>query len=214
MKKTRLDLKGKQFGRLTVLEYSHTNKHGQSMWKCRCACGSERIVTGSHLKSGHSISCGCYNAEAAKDRRKTHGKRKTRLYRIWLNMKARCTIESVSQFKNYGGRGITVCEEWANSFQAFYDWAMSNGYDENAPRGKCTIDRIDVNGNYEPSNCRWVSIQAQQFNKSTSKTVTLNGETHTLKEWSDKVGVNYSTMHSRYRAGKPPEEILRTIKAV
>lgn len=173
------------------------------MWHCKCECGNERIVTGIHLTSGHTTSCGCKKAEVSGSRFRTHGMKHTRLYRIWEGMKSRCTIKTVPSFKHYGGRGIKICDDWLNSFESFHDWAISNGYTDDL-----SIDRIDVNGNYEPSNCRWVSMKKQSYNKRTSVLITHNGETHGLKEWSDIIGVDYYTMYSRYKAGKTPEQIL------
>lgn len=164
-KKVRMDLAGKTFGRFTVVEYSHTNKHGKSMWKCKCECGNERIVSGSHLTSRHSLSCGCLKKEITGERVRKHGMRSTRLYGVWLNIKNRCNNPKDDNYQYYGARGITICNEWSSDFTAFYDWAMANGYDENAKKGDCTIDRIDVNGNYEPSNCRWVGMKAQRANQ-------------------------------------------------
>ena len=201
--KVRLDLTGQQFGRLAVVGYSHTNKHGQSMWKCVCECGNQIIVTGIHLKSGHSKSCGCMRIERAAARNKTHGMRHTRLYRIWLNMKNRCNNNRTKCYSYYGGRGIKVCDEWASDFRAFHDWAMANGYTDDL-----SIDRIDANGNYEPSNCRWATTREQANNKRSTLALTVNGETRTLKEWSEITGINYDTMVSRVKAGKSPEDVL------
>ena len=165
MFKTRSDFQGKTFGRLTVLEYAYNDKYGHSMWKCKCECGKEIVVSGIHLKNGHTQSCGCLRNEIATKRFKKHGMTRTRLYQVWADMKARCTYPSVLCFHHYGGRGIKVCDEWENSFEAFYEWAMANGYDPTAERGKCTIDRIDVNGHYCPENCRWVDMKAQRANQ-------------------------------------------------
>ena len=161
----RLSLKGEVFGRLTVLDYAYTDKHGKTMWKCKCECGNEVVVVGSHLKNGHTQSCGCIQKESIIKWSQKHGKRHTRLYYVWLDMKTRCENPKVNSYKNYGGRGVKICEAWRNSFQAFHDWAMSNGYDPNAKRGDCTLDRIDVNGNYCPDNCRWVDMKVQNSNK-------------------------------------------------
>ncbi len=202
--KKRLDIKGRTFGKLTVVDFAYTNKHKKSMWLCKCECGKEVVVLGAHLLDGHTQSCGCFKKEASALRLRTHGKKKTRIYNTWLQMKARCTNPKARDFENYGGRGITICAEWRNDFQTFYDWAMANGYADNL-----TIDRINVNGNYEPDNCRWVSIQEQQNNKRTNRRITYNGETHTLKDWAEITGINYSTLHSRFRAEKEPAVILQ-----
>ncbi len=207
-KKVRIDLTGKSFGRLTVVEYSHTNKHGVAMWKCKCDCGNERIVAGAHLRSGHTTSCGCFNLEAIKKRATKHGLKQTRLYNTWLHIKDRCLNSSNKDFEHYGGRGIKVCREWADNFETFYKWAINNGYND-----KLTIDRINVNGDYCPENCRWVTQKKQCNNKRSNVFLEYNGETHTLKEWSEITGICYQTIHGRYRKGKTPAEILRTRKA-
>ena len=154
-----IDLTGFKFGRLTVIERAATvNKH--TMWLCKCDCGKEIIVDAYNIKTGHTLSCGCLQRERTSKANTIHGKRITRLYRIWVCMKNRCYQQSYHAFKHYGGRGITVCGEWLNDFQAFYEWSMANGYKENL-----TIDRIDNDKGYSPSNCRWVTMKEQNKNK-------------------------------------------------
>lgn len=161
------DLSGKTFGRLTVLSCAGRAKDHHVLWKCLCRCGNTTIVPSNSLLLGRTTSCGCYPIELIRSRglnSATHHLRHTRLYTIWANMKQRCTNPNYPQFKDYGGRGISVCSEWANSFKRFYTWAMENGYQKHL-----TIDRIDNNGIYEPSNCRWVTMLVQNHNKRNSK---------------------------------------------
>lgn len=164
------NLVGKKFGRLTVIEdATDMTPYGKKdiKWLCRCDCGKETVVKTSDLKTGNTLSCGCYLAENTKNFAKKHGLRYSRLYGIYYGMYDRCYNPNSSVFKHYGGRGIEICQEWLGKggFQRFWDWAYANGYDENAPRGKCTIDRIDVDGNYCPENCRWVDMKTQAKNK-------------------------------------------------
>ena len=165
------DLTGQRFGRLVVIERSGSNNQKRATWKCCCDCGRVTVVTSSNLLRGITKSCGCIHVENLINRFTVHGKRKSRLYEVWKNMKKRCTNPSVHNYHRYGGRGITVCDEWRNDFQAFYEWAMANGYDENAPYMQCTIDRIDNDSGYSPDNCRWVDAATQNRNKSSNRKV-------------------------------------------
>ena len=124
-----------------------------------------------------------------------HGLKHTRQYRIWLQMKNRCFNKNTSRYKDYGGRGITVCDEWRNDFKAFYDWSMSNGYSDDL-----TIDRINNDGDYEPNNCRWVTMKVQNRNSRNCHTLTYNGETHTVTEWAEKLGVSRHLISNRINA--------------
>lgn len=153
------DLTGNRFGRLTVISrLPSVNK--RTMWLCKCDCGNEVSVDAGNLHSDNTQSCGCLQRDMTSRANKTHGLRGTRLYRIWDCMHTRCYRKSYHAFKHYGGRGIRICDEWINDFQAFYDWSMSHGY-----RDDLTIDRIDTDGNYCPENCRWVTMSEQNKNK-------------------------------------------------
>ena len=185
----RLDLTGQKFGYLTAIEIDSTVKNGRTNWKCLCKCGKYTTVPTYRLRAGETISCGCRRYET---KNQTHGMKHTRIYEIWCGMKKRCCNENGRSYARYGGRGITVCEEWKNDFSAFYNWAMQNGYAENL-----TIDRIDNSKGYCPENCRWITNKEQQNNKRNNVLYTYNGETKTLAEWSESLGICYKTLQKR-----------------
>lgn len=185
------DLTGKKFNRLTVIKKDGQYKSGNFKWLCLCDCGNYTHATSSQLKTGDIKSCGCYIAENTAKRNTRHNGFGTRLYEIWRQMHRRCYGKNTKAYKDYGGRGITVCEEW-KEFEPFRKWAMSHGYHEDL-----TIDRIDVNGNYEPSNCRWATVKQQANNRRSCHIVKYNGIEHTISEWADIYGVNQMKLWDR-----------------
>lgn len=186
-----LDIVGRKYGRLTVIEYAGQNHRGKSMWVCQCDCGKTSVVLGTHLTGGHTKSCGCYNEESTKSRVTTHGMSRTRLYNIWRGMLKRCNYEGATSYRNYGAKGISVCEEWCD-YEKFKDWAISHGYSDHL-----TLDRIDNSGDYRPENCRWADVKTQMRNTSRNKVIQFRGETHCLQEWADILGMNYRTLQQR-----------------
>lgn len=186
------DITGMKFGRLTVLRLSHKDKRQECHWLCKCECGNEKTVSGNKLRSGNTKSCGCMQKEFLDGRlRRKHGLTNTKLYATWENMKHRCGDPKNWMYPHYGGRGIKVCEEWLDS-SAFIEWALSHGYKEGL-----SIERINVDGNYEPDNCKWVELKEQYLNRTDSHFVTAFGKTQTISEWAKESGLKYDTIERR-----------------
>lgn len=191
-----INLKGQKYGRLTVISFAY-RKDKKTYWNCICDCGNECIVETSAMRTGHTNSCGCYMRERAKEANIKHGLYGTPLHKKYRGMIERCYDKNSDHFKYYGERGIIVCDEWRKDFKSFYDWAIKNGYEKHL-----TIDRIDNNGNYEPSNCRWVDIYVQANNKRNNRVITYNGKTQTLKQWCNELDLPYKQTHARIYKSK------------
>lgn len=191
----KIEMTGKRFGRLTVVKESHRGQRYERFWECVCDCGNTKVINGSSLRHGITKSCGCLSKELASKRSRTHGMTRTKLFNTWQHMRRRCQSKSVPSYSRYGGRGISVCKEWDESFIAFRDWAMANGY-----RDDLSIDRIDVNGNYEPSNCRWATMEEQSLNKRETIYIEYKGETKPLLTWCKEFGLKYASCYERHRA--------------
>ena len=191
-----LDLTGKRYGRLTVIEEVERIRYPSGipdrMWECVCDCGNIFRCNSGRLRSGNTKSCGCLRKEIASKKSYKHGGSKTKLYRIWDEMNGRCHCKSNKAFKNYGGRGISVCDEWRNDFSAFRLWAISNGYQEGL-----TIERVNNNGNYSPDNCKWIPRSDQPRNRRNCHLITYNGETKTLSEWSRELHVDRECVRNK-----------------
>lgn len=203
------DLLGQKFGKLTVIDYVESIRTNtgvlRHLWKCQCECGNEKITQDNLLITGKVTSCGCGKPERMIKMHTKHGgakrKNEERLYSIWRSMKRRCANKNDM---NYGGRGISVCDEWQD-YQTFKEWAYNNGYDDKADKGQCTIDRINNDGNYEPSNCRWVDMVAQANNTRKSRYVDFQGRTMTIAEFSRVM--NIKPTHAWYYINKFEKEI-------
>lgn len=199
------DLTGQKFERWTVLEFAGIDKHHNALWLCECNCENKtrKIVVSNNLKRGISKSCGClmremsqekiikFNKENPKSAFK-HGLSNTRIYTIWSCMIDRCYRKKNKKYLDYGGRGIKVCDEWRHDVATFWEWAKNNGYAEDLE-----IERIDNNGNYEPSNCRWATRREQVDNRRNTRMLTYNGKTQSVSQWAEEIGISYITLLSR-----------------
>lgn len=200
------DLTGMKFNRLKIIERAENNKYNRSQWLCKCDCGNTIVVSGNALLKNNTKSCGCLRDESCrKSKNKTHGMADTRIFHCWSAMKDRCYNKHNPAYKNYGGRGVTVCDEWLHDFQAFYDWSMAHGYIDDL-----TIDRKDVNGNYCPENCRWITKDEQARNKRTNRYIEYNGERKTIAEWARISGIDRSILRGRIDRGWSMEKAMST----
>lgn len=196
MRKLANDLTGKKFGKLKVIGVHDTGSR-KTYYVCQCDCGNVKVVRADSLISGATKSCGCTKKEQDKTNLTANHRHKmsgTRIYETWQDMKRRCYNKQNARYDRYGGRGITVCQEWLNNFQSFYDWAINNGYSDNL-----TIDRIDNDGNYEPSNCRWSTVKEQCNNRSSNINITIGNTTKSLMSWCEIFNVDYKKVHARYQ---------------
>lgn len=205
------NLVGEHFGMLTVVERAndYISPSGRKLvqWKCKCECGNTAVVSAVHLRQGDTLSCGCFGKKRRTEEHheKKHGLSKTRIYHLFQNMKQRCYNPNAENYKIYGGRGIRVCDEWLHpdGFEKFYEWAISNGYNDNL-----SIDRIDVNGDYSPMNCRWANDETQYNNTRKSVYLTFDNKTQSAAQWAREIGVDRHTIYGRIRKGLPIEEVL------
>lgn len=195
------NLTGKKFERLHVAAYAG-KKCGISMWRCVCDCGNETLVGSRNLVSGHTRSCGCLSRELASTKARKHGASKSPEYGVWTAMKARCANPNVKEFKWYGGRGITVCSRWAESFANF----LADMGDR--PSDKHSLDRKDNDGNYEPANCHWATRVHQARNSRKAHVLTFKGESFPISVWAEKTGLDRSTIRERIKSGWPVEQAL------
>lgn len=195
------DLAGLKFGRLTVLERAD-NKGRYTVWRCRCDCGNVCVVTGNSLKSGRTKSCGCLHGQK-------HGMADTDIYNTWISIKQRCFNPKTPNYNRYGGRGITICDEWKDDFQAFYDYVSKlPHFDEKG----YSLDRIDNNKGYEPDNIHWADAKTQARNTRRNIFVEYNGVKMTLSEAAEKSGVQVGTLWSRIQRGDRGERLFRPVR--
>lgn len=196
-----VDICGQYFGLWNVIMQVPSHD-GSKMYLCICACGQLGLIRGYSLKSGESLSCGCRVSIGNKIRNTKTGESTTRLYMIWNTIHFRCENSKCEKYKNYGQRGITVCEEWA-SFEQFKKWAYDNGYTDNL-----SIERIDVHDGYHPRNCKWIPMREQSYNKTNTHWITINGVSKCLAEWCNIYKKDYDTVWARLKRGWSPERAL------
>ena len=183
---------GDVFGRLTVIEKDVDRSGHDVFWKCQCTCGKLTSVRGNHLKNGKTISCGCFRREKTAKEHFTHGHSGESIHNVWMEIGNRCRNKNATVYKDYGGRGIDVCDEWFNSFESFYDWSIKNGYQKGL-----TIDRINNNDGYKPDNCRWITQREQCWNRRNSYLIEYMGEIKAMAQWCYELNMDYHKTYTR-----------------
>ena len=202
-----IDLTGQKIGKLTVLQRVENTKQGQTRWLCQCDCGEQTIVHGQNLRYGKTQSCGCNRRIAPVIAHTTHGGRHTRIYKKWVAIKSRCYNEKATGYKYYGGRGITMCDRWRDSFEAFYEDVSTLPHFEEEGY---SLDRVNNDGNYEPNNVRWASVEEQQNNKRSNHLLTYGEQTQTIAQWAKEIGCDQRTLCNRLWRGWSVEKALFT----
>lgn len=201
------DLIGMRFGSLVVKSKLNINRHREMEWLCICDCGNSHKATSNRLTTGKTTCCHACAMKKISISNSKNGVEPKKLYNAFTNMKTRCYNKNYFLFHRYGGRGITVCDEWRNDFSAFRKWAFENGWDESL-----TLDRIDNDKGYSPQNCRWVDKTAQANNRSTNRYLEHNGERDTIANWSRRLNIPYYVLQHRMEKGLPDDEILREVE--
>ena len=192
----KIDLTGKKIGRLTVITEAGSDKHGHVKWLCQCECGTQKVILGDPLQRGLTRSCGCLRKEAVSKATSTHGMSGTTTYSAWNSMLGRCIYPNTNGYKNYGGRGITVCERWLHSFENFYA-------DMGVKPKKLTLERIDNNKGYSPDNCKWASRTENNRNKRTNRIIRYDGKSQCISAWEEDLGMGKGVLSHRLRLYPP-----------
>ena len=205
------DYSGIKKNRLTFISFDHIHytPKGKKVpyWLCKCDCGNEIVVSSKDAFGGHTKSCGCFQKEQASKAQKKHGESDTRLHLIWQNMRRRCYSQNNEKYNTYGQRGIEVCAEWKDNYIKFADWARSNGYKEDL-----TLERIDIDKGYEPSNCKWIGMSEQSRNKTVTHYHTIDGKTYqTMNDLADAFNLPVKTLYARYYRGDRGNGLVRPL---
>jgi len=204
------DLTGNKYGRLTVVGLSARKSGRKSYWVCECECGKQHLGRSDSLKSGYLQSCGCLKKEQDREnltKNHRHKESHTHLHNTWLGMKARVSNPNNKSYSRYGGRGIMMCDDWFNSYESFRNWAKQNGYEESL-----TIERINVDGDYEPSNCTWIPFNDQANNRRTTIWVEWQGKRQNITQWAKELDFNRVTLYDRYHRGDRPPYLFRELE--